>query len=483
MHVIMKTTSLSLLVTCLLFFLPGCTPKTGQELAVEEAPQPPSQPVETPQETGPCATFNDAPSKENVMRNYVLYRDFLKEEKWEEAYALWQDVFQTSPAADGKRNTVLTDGIRFYEHFMSQAEGEAARNSYVDSIFMMYDRIDQCYPEGGYVPARKAFDLYYEYPDRASSEEIYELFKEAIDKGGDETPDFALNPFSALLVDMYREGKISVEEAQEYQQKIRAILAKGLAECEGQACERWQTIAGYAPQRLEYFETVKGFYGCDYYADKYYPEFEANPNDCDVIRTVFSRLRWGGCSEDDPRFQELLTAANTNCRSTEKGVIGQAYECLRDADYNCAVEKFQQAVNDSDDPERKGEFLLLIAKIYNAHLKDFSRARSYALQAAEQRPNWGEPYILIGRLYASSGPLCGPGRGWDSQVVVWPAIDMWQKAKQVDPASAAEANEWIRQYAQYMPNKEDVFIRNLKVGESFYVGCWIQRSTIIRTAD
>lgn len=95
----------------------------------------------------------------------------------------------------------------------------------------------------------------------------------------------------------------------------------------------------------------------------------------------------------------------------------------------------------------------------------------------------GEPYILIGRLYASSGPLCGPGRGWDSQIVVWPALDMWSKAKRIDPSVAAEANKWIGRYRQYMPKKEDVFIRNLKVGASFRVGCWIQETTTIRTAD
>jgi len=124
-----------------------------------------------------------------------------------------------------------------------------------------------------------------------------------------------------------------------------------------------------------------------------------------------------------------------------------------------------------------------VSKIYNAHLKNFSQARSYALKAAEVRPEWGEPYIVIGRLYASSGPRCGRGRGWDSQIVVWPAIDAWNKAKSIDPGVRDEANKWINRYAQFMPNKEDVFIRNLQVGESFYVGCWIQRSTRIRTSD
>ena len=126
---------------------------------------------------------------------------------------------------------------------------------------------------------------------------------------------------------------------------------------------------------------------------------------------------------------------------------------------------------------------LNIAKIYEVHLRNFPKARRWAEQAAEIRGEWGEPYILIGRLYASSGPLCGPGRGWDSQIVTWPAIDAWQKAKRIDPSVREQANKLIGRYRQYMPNREDVFIRNLKAGESFFVPCWIQRSTVIRTAD
>lgn len=90
--------------------------------------------------------------------------------------------------------------------------------------------------------------------------------------------------------------------------------------------------------------------------------------------------------------------------------------------------------------------------------------------------------MLIGKLYASSGPLCGPGRGWDSQIVTWPAIDTWRKAKRIDPAVAPEANKLINRYAQYMPDTEAIFIRGLAEGQDFKVPCWIQRSTKIRAA-
>ena len=212
------------------------------------------------------------------------------------------------------------------------------------------------------------------------------------------------------------------------------------------------------------------------------PEFEANPDDCDVVRTVYSRLVFAECPKDNEKFKELIRIGNENCRP-EPGPAEIAYQLLREAKYPEAVDAFEKAIEAEEDVNKKAQYALTNAKIYNAHLRNFSKARSWAEKAADLRSNWGEPYILIGRLYASSGPLCGPGRGWDSQVVTWPAIDMWQKAKRVDPSVAGEANKWIGRYSQYMPNREDVFIRNLQAGQSYYVGCWIQRSTTIRTSD
>ena len=79
--------------------------------------------------------------------------------------------------------------------------------------------------------------------------------------------------------------------------------------------------------------------------------------------------------------------------------------------------------------------------------------------------------------------MCGPGTGWDSQIVVWPAIDKWNYAKKIDPSVSGEANKLIGQYARFMPSKEDLFFRSLESGQAFRVGCWIQENTKIRTSD
>lgn len=458
--------------------LAACTPKTTEPISTPTPPKPTTPAPEAPK-LSPCPNFSDAPSQDDAETNYVLYRDFLKAQDYEQSYSYWKKVYQVSPAADGQRNTVFSDGIFFYEHFLHQTQDSA----YVDSIFMLYDHLEECYPEGGYVNGRKAFDYYYKYDHLKSKKEIFELFKKSIDADDLKTNDFVINPFTALLTDLYESKEVPYEEARYYDEKIRAIIAYGLDKCKGVYCERWKIVEEYAPLRLQYFETVKDFYNCDYYVDKYYPKFEANPDSCDVVREVLSRLAWGGCTEGNTAYEAVKAVASTTCRQAGTGLAAQAYACLESGDYNCAIDKLKQAAEEETEVERKSALLMLTAKIYYVHKRNYPRARQYALQAADIRKNWGDPYILIGRMYASSGPLCGPGRGWDSQIVVWPAIDMWNKARSVDPSVAAEARRWINQYSQYMPKKEDIFIRNLNAGDNHFVPCWIQRNTKIRTAD
>lgn len=457
----------------------ACAPKTTEPV-VSTNPAP-AAPKPADENLSPCPKFADAPNPDEIETNYVLYRDFLRADDYQKAFDLWQKVYAVAPAADGQRNTVLADGIRFNQRFISQTPDTSKWEPYIDEIFRLYDQIQECYPEGGYIVGRKAFDLYYKYPWRATKLEVYNMFKESLETDGEDVQDFVINPFTSLLVEMYFDDKVSMSEAQMFAQKIRDLVAKGVEECEGTMCDRWAIIESYAPERLEAFETVKGFYNCDYYTEKYFPQFEEARTDCDVIRTVYSRLKWGGCDENSEKLKELIRVGNENC--VEEGPLEKAYEALRNAEYDTAIKLFESAAAEAEDNQKKAQYLLTVAKIYYAHKRNFPRSRQYALQAADVRSNWGEPFILIGQLYASSGPLCGPGTGWESQVVVWPALDAWNKAKRIDPSASSEANKWIGRYAKYMPSKEDVFQRSLSAGQSFRVGCWIQETTTIRTAN
>lgn len=469
----------SLLVLPICFVL-ACTPKASQVVDTADATD--TAPTKAELGLSPCDNFDDAFDPDETSANYIIYKDFIDYENYDEAFKLWLDVYKEAPAADGKRDDIFTDGVFFYERLAMGAPDSITKAQYVNRIFELYEEAAVCYPErSSNLKAKKAFDLFFKFPDMASKLEIFSLFKEALDEDRSTKQYFVLNPMTSLLVDLYLSESISKEEALEYAQLMQQILAEGLATCSGKACDNWKIIEGYVPQRLEAFETIKGFYDCSYYLEKYYQDFLEDSTNCEVIQTLYIRLNWADCSPEDPRFQKLIAAANDLC--VEDKELKVAYNLLRAGSFKSAIDAFIEAEAATDEIEEKAAINFIISKIYYAHLKNFPKARQFARIAAQQKPNWGEPYLLIGRLYASSGPLCGPGTGWDSQIVVWPAIDKWNYAKRIDPSVAAEANKMIRQYSKFMPNKEDLFFRQLSVGQAFRVGCWIQENTSIRTSD
>ncbi len=468
----------------LLLALLACSPKTNLPAPPPAAPQPATPSVDM-SNLSPCPNWLSLPNQDDISNEYIIYRDALKAGNYPRAFDGWKKVYAVAPAADGKRSTVLDDGIRIYTHFFNQEKDETKKKDYVQKVLDLYDQIGTCYPTGANVDAQKAFQYYYSFPGYATEDEIFALFKKALDQDGQKADYFILNPFTALLIQRFVDNKITLEETQKYAGLVRSILQEGLKNCKTPAsCEPWNIINDYVPARLEDLEGVEGFYDCAYYKNKYFKDFQAAPTDCEAINTIYGRLRWAKCPDTDEALTAVRNARDQNCRvvvEVKETTLGKAIDALNEGNYRQAIELLKLAIDETADHNRKAELSMTISKVYYGNLRNFPESRRWALQAAEYRPQWGEPYLTIGKLYASSGPLCGPGRGYESQQVVWPAIDKWNYAKSIDPAAASEANKLINQYLQYMPTKEDLHMRSIAEGETLRIGCWINETTKIRT--
>lgn len=428
-----------------------------------------------------CETFESARRGETALENFVIYRGFLREGEIEEAFSYWKLVYELAPAADGRRWTVFSDGIWFYENLLREEEDPVKRDEYIHKILKLYDQIGICYPEQlEFTSARKAFDLYYHFRDYAEDREIFDRFSRALNYFGEETPAFVVNPFTALLVQKTQDEAIAIERSRDYAMRILELVE--LHDDPGD--EGWNLVRNYAPLRLADLERIEGFFDCDYYIRNYLSLFEESPDDCQTIQLVLGKLQWGECPEDMEIIAQLQAASAEHCVApvTAGTLVRDAYAALREGKFREAADLFKKAIDEQEDRMRQADYALIVGKIYYSHLRNFPQARTYAQKAIDFRPTWGEPHILIGKLYASSGPLCGPGTGWDSQVVTWVAIDEWERARTKDPQVREEATRLINTYRQYMPSVEDIFQRGMQEGQRYFVPCWIQRETTIRAA-
>ncbi len=368
---------------------------------------------------------------------------------------------------------------------MNETDGYATKKAeYRDRVFALYDELDKLLPRRWLRACAQRFRLLLQVPrGRERSSTTTSLFKEAIRRDSMEVGEYILNPMTSLLVELHEAGEISDDEAKEIRPlHPRAVTQTGNADAKtANDRERLKLIKGYVPDRLVYFEQLKGFYDCGYYKGKYLPELEGKESDCVLLSQTIGYLRYGGCNSSDPDIVRLTAKYNESCRQEVASSSGcSANSLLQSGDYRDAIECLQDRYNNATDAKSKGDLALIIAKVYYGNLRNFGQARNWARKAANDRGGWGEPYILIGKLYASSGPLCGTGTGFDSQRVVWAAIDQWVKARNVDGSAASEANSLIGKYTQYLPTKGDLFQRSLKEGQSYTVPCWIGESTTVR---
>jgi len=473
---------IQLAIVCLLL-ITACSPKVQEK--VDVAPPPPPPVVKNVDPNG-CIKFNDLdPGKMDMITDkYNIYRDAIKVKDFEKAFPDWVDVYNVAPATNGKIDYVFRDGLKIYNARLETETNEAIRKTHIAKLLEIYDKAVKCFPEKeSYYLSKQAFDFYYDYKGILSDEEIYQKLKKAVFADGNKAKVSAINPFSTLTYKLYKDEKIDVAEARENVNKINEIIQHNSTNCKGdKVCNAWTQVEQYSLTLQDAYERSKGFYTCDYFIEKFYADYEAKPNDCEVIEDTYQALRRGGCEKTVAQLVNINDAYKQHCRVPVEGHLSKSRACLEQQNYDCAIDEYNQFINSTSDKNKKAKYLNRIAKIYYSHMSDFKKAREYARKAIEQNPNLGSAYILIGKLYASSGKLCGPGTGWDSQIVTWPAIDKWNKAKQVDPSSAAEANKLIRQYSKFMPSKGDIFQRTLKEGASFRVKCWIQETTTIRAA-
>lgn len=478
----MKRNTFLIILLLGIFFWVSCTPKIQEPIVTTE----PKEEIVKELDPNGCITWNEiGPAKaDRITDDYNIYRDRIKSKKFKAAYPLWKNVYQTSPKANGRIDYVFRDGLKIYTDFINNTSDTILQEKYVDTMAMIYEKALICFPEKkSYYLSKQGFEYYYKYKDRVSDEKIYEMLKTAVEADGNESRVSTIIPLSSLNYRLYSDEKISLEDARKVLENVNTIVSHNVANTENKKeKDAWIQVEQFTTELSDRYENKKGFYDCEYFIKKYYAEYEANQSDCNLIEDLYRKLRRAGCEKENEKLVALGDAYRSNCKTVNPDLLC-GKEALENDQFSKAIECYEKYVDSTDDPEQKANFLLRIAKIHYAHTRQFSKARAAAREAMKYKSNWGDPLILIGKLYASSGPLCGPGTGFKSQVVCWPAIDKWNEAKRVDASVATEANKLIGRYAKFMPSKADIFSRpEVTEGGTFKVKCWIQETTKVRAA-
>jgi tetratricopeptide (TPR) repeat protein len=410
------------------------------------------------------------------IMNISLYREFFKQwkasdyksETIKDVIGPWRWVFLNCPK--GTQNTYI-DGAKIVEYLVESTTDPALKNKYIDTLMLVYDKRIEYFGKEGYVLGRKGVDLFTYRPQDV--EQIYNDLKKSVELEGDNTAGPVLIYYMNAAVNLAKSGKSDSTIIFDAYDISTKIIENNLKKNEGNPEEKanWQTIQSNIELILEPFAT------CVDLVIIYKKKLSENPNDVELLRKISAMLDQKKCQNDPFYFETTKKLYELEPSPSSAYMIGKML--LNEEKYAEAIEYLKEA-DKMNDPAAAEKSYMYIARAYHA-LGNLPSARTYALKAAALNPSTGEPYMLIGDLYAESAKDCGTN-DLTSRVAYWTAVDKYIRAKQIDPQLAPEADKLISSYSNYFPAASTIFFYALKEGDTYRVECWINEDTKIRAA-
>lgn len=450
-----------------------------------------------------------------AVTNLSLYREsfkqwkaanYSKESVSPEMIAAWRYLLINAPRSS---EMIYSDGQRIMDYLIrNNANDKALKNAYVDTLMLMHDLRKVAFPtkkdgssQIAFINGRKGYDLITYAPDRF--EEAYNIMKGAIDEDVNQLQAFMLDKYFLTVTDMAKNDKLEKMTVIENYQMLSDVLddkIKALVENEDQLVESKEqseasgdseAIANLNKQIEKIDKDIANFKGVKSNIDNLFQPFascedlikvftakmEERPDDIDLLKKITTILEKKECS-DSKLFLEASMKLY-ELEPTPESAFNLGVKLFSEKKFGQAASYFEQATS-AENIERVYKAYRNLAYCY-MNTKSYSKAREAARKAASKDPTSGEPYIIIGLLYASSASDCGSG-DFEGRVAYWAAVDKFERAKQIDPSVAGRANELIRAYSPHFPTRENIFFNDYAEGQSYTVGCWINETTTIRAA-
>ncbi|MCD6346690.1 MAG: tetratricopeptide repeat protein [Bacteroidales bacterium] len=404
-------------------------------------------------------------------RNYTLYKEFHRQKNYEDALGPWYKTIKICPKFSTK---VWSDGEKMFKVRIDRAKDLVAKEVLIDSLMWIYDQRIKYFGDDprfseGYILGNKGVALLKYRKEQVL--EGYKILQQSIQLQGKASKPPVLLTYMQASRQLFKDGLI---EAGQVLKDYEMVMDQVDVNLKDKPNDRLYTIA---KNGIETHFTKSGAADCDALVALYEPQFDAHKTDEVWLKKISRQLRKAGCAGAELYVgtSEALYAINPDAEAGHN----LAVMFMKQEEFDKAVDYLKKAVAIGQESDELADMYYELAYINYSNYKDYKVARQYAKKAISARPNWGDPYILIGQLYIAARQDAFDNE-FDQSTVFWAAIDKFARAKAVDPEVADKANDMIRQYSQYFPSSETAFYYTLKEGDSYKVGGWINETTKVR---
>ena len=410
------------------------------------------------------------------MENLSLYSEYYKQKNFKEAFPYWEIAFNECPVSTSR---LYSDGEKMVQTMLKKEKDATKKEELYQLLLKVYDQRIQYFGDhsrypASYINGKKAVAmLTFKRDDAEVVKEAQALLKSSVDERKTKTQAAVLLSYMVSTINTYKLGTTSGEELVNTYLEVSNILEKQQDATSKQANK---DKLGELKNQVEGLFAQSGAADCETLASIFGPQLPDHTEDLDWLKRVNRLLARGDCTESDLFYKSSEHLHNIEPSSSSAFGLMQMY--LKTNDLEKAIQYGKEAVELEEDTNTKAKYHNYLSIIYLSQ-KQFASVRAEANKAIALRPDWGEPYMMIGKAYAAAANNFGSDE-FEHKTAYWAAVDQFKKAKAVDAESAAKANDLIVMYSQYFPGNEEIFFRNLKEGEAYKLGGWINAQTTVR---
>ena len=420
-------------------------------------------------------------AQEDCNKNSSISHEAVRASNFKVAYLPWKEVLKACPTL---RYYTFTDGQKILRAFLSEIKdrNSADYKKYFDELMELHDLKIKYIPEfiakgtklstsvDGALGA-KALD-YIALAPKMDVNQAYDWFKQSVDAEKGNSEGAILHYFLDMSLNKLKIDTNHKEQfIQDYLTASEYADDAVTAEPDANKKKALQQVK----DNLVAMFINSGTADCESLQSIYGPKVEANQTDSAYLKKAIAVMKMMKCTESEAYFQASYYMYKIN--PTADAATGCGYMAYKKGDFDTAIKYFDEALSLESDSEKKAQLCYIVAaSLFNS--KKLSQARSYLQKAIGFKENFGDAYILLAQLYASSP-------NWNDESALnkctyFVVIDKLQRAKAVDPSVADKANELISTYARYTPKAEDLFMLGIKAGDRVTIGGWIGESTTVR---
>ena len=433
--------------------------------------------------------LSNAQSTEKCGEDIQYLLQYAKANQYNEAYPILQNMRKNCPSFN---DAIYKIGDYVLKYKIDNAEGAEAKEVEVRDLLLMYDQYDKNFPNNNQGNTMKKAMVLFDN-GVGTKEEIYSLLDKAFKNDKDNFSSAkALYTYFEIFVDNYEAGKgIELQQVfDKYDEIIEKLELeeKGLSdeldvllnkiESGQELTDKENRLKSKYETNLEAFSTVKGSMDakivllstCDKLIPFYQKSFEEKKNDVLWLKRAAERLEAKDC-DSDPLFTKISEQLHKLNPTAESAYL-LGVSAQRAKNTTKALEYFNQSAELFTDATKKAKVYYKIATMYGTGNK--TQARTYARKALSAKPSFGQAYMLMAQLYASSANECGK-TPFEKRAVYWLCAQYANKAAAVDPGLKATASRQAASYNASAPSKTDIF-NEAMAGKTISFNCWIGES-------